>query len=265
MIKPNRYPKRSLGQNFLIDENIARKIVTSLALDKNNNVLEIGAGRGILTKYIVSNVKRFVVVEIDQRLTPDLSGQFADYPAFHLIEDDFLNLQLENIFSENRNWKIVGNIPYHITSSIIFKTFKCREYIQSLTLMVQKEVAQRICAKPNSKKYSILSVFSNLYTDVSILFSVSKNVFTPKPKVDSAVIQWQFLPQSRYHVEDESFFIQMIKAVFNQRRKILKNSLQSLGINNSNINFPLTQRPEQLSVAELVELSNLITYGRKRY
>lgn len=258
MIKIPQRPKQSLGQNFLIDENIAKKIITSLKLNQEDNVLEIGAGHGVLTKYIVSKVKHFLAVEIDRELTRNLKTEFEKHQEFRLIEDNFLDIPLANILFGEQKWKIVGNIPYHIASSIIFKIFDVKKKVHSLTLMVQKEVAQRICAEPNSKSYSILSVLSFLYADVRIIFYVSRNVFSPKPKVDSAVVQWNFLSQPRYIVEDESFFVQMIKATFGQRRKIIKNSLKTIGVNVATLDFQLTKRPEQLSVAELVQLSNLI-------
>ena len=257
-------PKQSLGQNFLIDENIAKKIVLSLALNSEDYVFEIGAGKGILTKYIVSKVHHVLVVEIDKNLAQNLKTGFKNQSNFQLIEANFLNLELDDIFLGEQSWKVVGNIPYHITSSIIFKILNFRENVDSLTLMVQKEVAQRICAEPDSKTYGIPSVLSYLYADVKILFYVSKNVFSPKPKVDSAVVQWNFLSQPRYILEDEHFFTRMVKAVFGQRRKVIKNSLKAFGVNISGLNFQLTKRPEQLSVAELVQLSNLITHGKKR-
>lgn len=258
-------PKKSLGQNFLIDENIARKIILSLSLKKNDKVLEIGAGQGVLTKYIIEKVDTFRAIEIDRNLVPLLRTKFEDYKTFQLIEGNFLEIDMEGIFSNHKKWKVVGNIPYHITSSIIFKIFEYREYIQSLTLMIQKEVAQRITAKPGTKIYGIPSVYSQLYADVEILFNVSKNVFYPKPKVDSAVIRWNFLSQNRYQLDDEELFKTIVKSIFGQRRKVIKNSLKKLGINNELVNFPLDKRPEQLTVKELVLLSNLVAYGRNGY
>lgn len=257
-------PKKSLGQNFIKDENIIRKFISFLSLHENDYVLEIGAGQGILTKYIVPRVKNFIAVEIDKNLCHILQSKFNSYQNFQLIEDDFLKLALVEILVNDQKWKIVGNIPYHLTSPIIFKIFNFREHVQSLTLTIQREVAERITAAPNSKNYGILSVLSYLYADVKILFRVSRHVFSPEPKVDSAVVQWFFLPQPRYQVVDADFFIELIRTLFQQRRKMIKNSLKSLLENSSNICFQTDKRPEQLSVSELAQLSNLITDGRKR-
>jgi len=257
MLMNTHRPRRSLGQNFLIDENIAHKIVTSLSLTNQDKVLEIGAGPGILTKHIIPQVNKCIAVEIDRDLSAELNLAFSDFDSFELIQDDFLNVQLKNLLSK-ASWKVVGNIPYHLTSSIIFRIFEIRESVQSLTLMVQREVAERIQAKPGTKRYGILAVMSQLYADVNILFYISRNVFYPKPKVDSAIVQWKFLQQPRFQIKDERAFLAMIKAIFGQRRKILKNSLKSFGVDVENLDFPLNKRPEQLTVAELTHLNNLI-------
>ncbi len=258
-------PKKSLGQNFLFDDNIARKIVAHLNVTDHDSVLEIGAGHGMLTKYLVPLARQIVAVEIDRRLGQELRTKFSGSRNFQLIEGDILKLELKDLFDDKSNWKVVGNIPYHITSSIIFKMFDVRKYVHSLTLMIQKEVAIRIAAGPNSKNYGILSVLSQLYADVESLFPVSKNVFFPKPKVESMVIRWRFLAEPRYDVEDELFFRQMIKALFGQRRKVIRNSLKKMNVDSDQLDFSLTKRPEQLSVAELVHLSNLVLHGKERY
>jgi len=263
MILHAQRPKKSLGQNFLIDDNIARKFIASLALDKEDCVLEIGPGTGVLTKYLIEQVKKLVVVEIDRQLSQNLSEQFGAHAHFTIITGDFLKMPLTEVFTGEQRWKIVGNIPYHITSPIIFNLFTINKQIQSLTLTVQKEVAQRIVANPHNKNYGILAVISQLYADVKILFTMSKHVFYPKPTVDSAVVHWNFLPLLRYPVADEQLFIKMVRTVFNQRRKVLKNSLKPLGVEVDSLDFPLTKRPEQLTILELVTLSNLIAHGKK--
>lgn len=257
-------PRRSLGQNFLNDGNIARKIVNSLSLERDDVVLEIGAGQGVLTKYLVDEVDQLIAVEIDQRLIEELKPIAENNSNFQLINGDFLEINLDELLKNEKKLKVVGNIPYHITSSIIFKVFKNPQQVHSMTLMMQKEVARRIVAGPNSKEYGILSVLSGFYADVQILFNVSRNVFFPKPKVDSAVVQWNFFPERRYHVDDEKFFIKLVKSLFGQRRKVISNSIKTMEIGELEIDFPMNVRPEQLSIAEFVRLNNLITHGRKR-
>jgi 16S rRNA (adenine1518-N6/adenine1519-N6)-dimethyltransferase len=254
-------PKKNLGQNFLIDENIIRKLVNALEITPKDCILEIGSGHGVITKHIVNAVRKVVAVELDRTLADELRKKFADIQNFELIEDDFLKLSLQNVFGEYRHWKVFGNIPYHLTSSIIFKMIEHRHHVHSLTLMIQKEVAQRIQTKPNSKLYGIISVYSQLYADVELLFTVSKNVFYPRPKVDSAVIQWNFLPQPRYYIDNEQILKQIIRAMFGMRRKVLRNSLKPFLNNTKNIPIDLAKRPEQLTVEEIVTLSNCISHG----
>ncbi|MBN2013233.1 ribosomal RNA small subunit methyltransferase A [candidate division KSB1 bacterium] len=257
-----RRPKKSLGQNFLIDENIARKIAAHLFLEPDDHLLEIGPGQGMLTKYLLPHVRRLVAVELDRNLVSDLHEQFILHRNFELVEADFLKFPIEQIFTSRVKWKIVGNIPYHITSSIIFKILEHRYQVDTLTLMIQREVAERIVAQPNSKTYGIPSVISQLFADVKILFYVSNQVFFPKPKVESAVIQWRFLPEPRYPVADEKLFVHMVKTMFGQRRKIIRNTLKAMLDSVDSSDIVLTKRPEQLSLAELVHISNVISHGR---
>ena len=261
---PVHRPRRSLGQNFLHDENIARKIVRSLSLQHSDTVLEIGPGRGILTKHLLEESGLLIAVEIDDRLIPGLKSIAEAHAHFRLISGDFLQIDLNALIGNEDRLKVVGNIPYHITSSIIFRIFEHRKRFESMTLMIQREVAERIIAEPDNKSYGILSVFSRLYADVKILFPVSRNVFTPRPKVNSAVVEWRFFPENRYQVEDEALFIRLVKSLFNQRRKVIRNSIKTMDIGEMEIDFPMHLRPEQLSVAEFVRLANLIANGRKR-
>jgi 16S rRNA (adenine1518-N6/adenine1519-N6)-dimethyltransferase len=253
-----RRPKKSLGQNFLVDENIARKITTHLHLQADDHVLEIGPGQGMLTKHILPHAHRVVAVELDRNLVAELQQQFDVHQNFDLIEADFMKFPVEQIFTDRVKWKVVGNIPYHLTSGIIFKMLEYRNNVDTLTLMVQREVAERIVARPNSKTYGIPSVISQLFADVRILFTVSNQVFYPKPKVESAVIQWQFLPECRYPVVDEKHLVQMVKTMFGQRRKIIRNTLKTMLDDIDTSDIVLTKRPEQLSVADFVHISNLI-------
>jgi len=258
-------PKKSLGQNFLRDENIARKIVDVIAPDETDRILEIGPGYGVLTKYIANYVREYVGVELDRILCARLKNEYKDIGHVRIIEDDILKIDLHFIFNHEKNWKVIGNIPYHLTSEIIFKAIEHRANITSLTMMIQKEVAQRIVSSPNSKQYGILAIMSQLYSDVNIHFKVSKHVFFPKPKVDSAVVQWKFLKNPRFDLIDESQFKRLIRALFNQRRKIIKNSIKTVEPDIMLEDSISSRRPEQLSIQNLVQLSNRIAYGKKRH
>jgi len=255
------HPKKSLGQNFLKDENIARKIIASLDLKPDDHILEIGSGTGVLTKYLVQNVAKVVGVEIDKNLVQQLQQQFHSTAKCLLYQDDILDIDFEKILTGDQSWKVVANLPYHITSPVLFKLFENRLRFESATLMVQKEVAQRIAARTSNKEYGILSVFSQFYAEPKILFDVSKHVFFPKPEVISAVIRLEFNKLVLFSESEEKVFRQVVKGTFNQRRKMLRNSLLSipdLVIDLNKIHFDLTQRPEQLSVSDFVELTKKI-------
>lgn len=261
MIKAKVHPKKSLGQNFLKDENIARKIIASLGLKSDNCILEIGSGTGILTKYLVQAAAKVVAVEIDKNLVQQLQQQFSSTGNFKLYQSDILKIAFEEILAGNQNWKVVANLPYHITSPVLFKLFDQKTFFDSATFMVQKEVAQRMVARPCNKDYGILSVFSQYYAEAKILFDVSKHVFFPKPEVISAVIRLVFNRPVLFSESEEKVFRQVVKGSFNQRRKMLRNSLLAipdLAIDLNKIHFDLSQRPEQLSVPDFMELTKQI-------
>lgn len=263
MIENKHYPpKKSLGQNFLKDGNIVAKIVNSLDPGHQDTVVEIGPGYGQLTGLIVPQVQHYIGVELDDRLVNYLQDKFGSEPGFNLIHADFLKLDFSQFNQGNKPFKLVGNVPYHITSPIIFKVIESRHFFQTMTLMIQKEVAQRIVATHGTKQYGILAVLCQTFSEVKILFNVSRHVFTPKPKVESAVVQWRFTGEIDYGIDDEQSFMRMVKLVFNQRRKQLRNSLK-LFSSSLPENVPdekiLKSRPEDLSIKELVELWRSIT------
>ncbi|HEX9974864.1 MAG TPA: 16S rRNA (adenine(1518)-N(6)/adenine(1519)-N(6))-dimethyltransferase RsmA [bacterium] len=255
------HPKKSLGQNFLKDENIARKIIASLNLKSGDCVLEIGPGTGVLTKYLVQHAMKVVAIEIDKNLVAQLSNQNISATNFLLYQNDILKISFEEILPGEQRWKAVANLPYHITSPVLFKLFEQRHFFESATLMVQKEVAQRMVAKPSTKAYGILSVFSQCYAETKILFEVSKHVFFPKPDVISAVVRLEFNKPGLLDEYEETIFRQVVRGTFNQRRKMLRNSLLAIAdlvIDLNKIHFDLKQRPEQLSVSDFVELTKQI-------
>lgn len=248
--------KKHLGQHFLKDESIAHKIAESLS-DNVGNVLEIGPGMGVLTKYVLQQKRpNFWVIEIDGESVEYLKNH---YPALenHIYFGDFLKLDLSELFSSEK-FAVIGNFPYNISSQILFKVFDNRNQIPEVVGMFQKEVAERVAAKPGSKIYGILSVLLSVYYDIEYLFTVSENVFNPPPKVKSAVIRL-----TRNNVEkldcDEKLFVQVVKSGFNQRRKTLRNALKALNKNLENIPERFLQsRAEQLSADEFIEITKVL-------
>ena len=251
----NVKPKKYLGQHFLNDENIARKIVESLSISNYSNVLEIGPGTGVLTKYLIEKKINLKLVEIDSDSVNFLKSNLQIDPLI-ILENDFLKLQLDDVFTDK--FAIIGNFPYNISTQIIFKALEYKNLIPELIGMFQKEVAERICEKKGSKKYGILSVLTQAYYDTEYLFSVPPSVFTPPPKVVSAVIKLVRKKQTEINYNEKLFF-KVVKQSFQQRRKTLRNSLKTFNLTDSlreDTIFDL--RPEQLSVKDFIHLTDLI-------
>lgn len=248
--------KKSLGQHFLKDLSVARDIAESLAFDSRMPVLEVGPGMGVLTQFLLQNpLIDLTAIELDRESVDWLT---VNYPNLHLIQGDFLKLDLNILYPEGP-FCVIGNYPYNISSQIFFKVLDYRDRIPCCAGMIQKEVAERMAAKPGKKAYGILSVLMQAYYDIEYLFTVNENVFDPPPKVKSAVIRLTRHTTSSLGC-DETLFRQVVKTAFNQRRKQMRNSLQQLiGKGNDIFSDPVfTKRPEQLSVAEFVDLTNLI-------
>ena len=251
----NVKPKKYLGQHFLNDENIAKKVVDSLSLSNYLNVLEIGPGTGVLTKYLIKKDINLKLVEIDNESVEFLKTHLSIDPLI-ILQHDFLKLDLSNIFTEN--FAIIGNFPYNISTQIIFKVLEYKNSVPELIGMFQKEVAERICEKKGSKKYGILSVLTQAYFDTQYLFSVPASVFTPPPKVISAVIRLVRKEQIDINYNEKLFF-KVVKLSFQQRRKTLRNSLKSFNLSDilrEDAIFDL--RPEQLSVRDFIYITDLI-------
>ena len=251
----NVKPKKYLGQHFLNDENIAKKVVDSLSLSNYLNVLEIGPGTGVLTKYLIKKNINLKLVEIDNESVEFLKTHLSIDPLI-ILQHDFLKLDLSNIFTEN--FAIIGNFPYNISTQIIFKVLEYKNSVPELIGMFQKEVAERICEKKGSKKYGILSVLTQAYFDTQYLFSVPASVFTPPPKVISAVIR--LVRKEKININyNEKLFFKVVKLSFQQRRKTLRNSLKSFNLSDilrEDAIFDL--RPEQLSVKDFIYITDLI-------
>jgi 16S rRNA (adenine1518-N6/adenine1519-N6)-dimethyltransferase len=268
-------PKKGLGQNFLADKNIAQSIVRAIDSKPEDVIMEIGPGRGTLTRYLLDRDAQVYAIEIDERLLDPLRAKFGDDPHFHLIHGDFIRLPWEDMIPDVP-FRLVGNLPYHIASSVIFR---CLDYLretrtgtsaggrhlQSWLLMVQKEVAQRIVAKPGSTDYSILTFFCALEGTTEIVSIVPANAFYPRPKVDGAVIR--FLPYKKhYEIADWTLLNRLVRGAYSVRRKMLRNSLKNIaGVHPfwQNLDFDFTRRPETVTVEEWVELANQIAHRRK--
>lgn len=245
-----------MGQHFLKDLSVAQKIAETI---EEGPVLEIGPGMGVLTQFLLKNPRiQLTAIEIDRESVAYLKEW---YPELHLIEGDFLKLDLDVIYPSG-NFNVIGNYPYNISSQIFFKVLEYKDRIPVCSGMIQKEVAERIASKPGNKAYGILSVLLQAYYNIKYLFTVDEHVFNPPPKVKSAVIR--MTRNERKHLDcDETLFKQVVKTAFNQRRKQMRNSLQPLiGKGNPLLEEKIfTKRPEQLSVEEFVELTRMIQEG----
>ncbi|REE83472.1 16S rRNA (adenine1518-N6/adenine1519-N6)-dimethyltransferase [Lutibacter oceani] len=248
--------KKHLGQHFLKDELIAQKIADSLTEKDYKNVLEIGPGMGVLTKYLLKKKITTHVIEIDTESVEYLQAHYLNL-ANRIISKDFLKINLEDYFGKEQV-AIIGNFPYNISTQIVFKTLENKHQIPEFSGMFQKEVAERIAEKAGSKKYGILSVLAQAFYKVEYLFTVPPTVFDPPPKVDSGVIR--LIRKENYTLPvDEKLFFKVVKTAFQQRRKTLRNSLKTLNLSDSlREDTIFAKRPEQLSVEEFISLTSKI-------
>ena len=254
-------PKKNLGQHFLTDLSIAKRIADTVDACPDLPVLEVGPGMGVLTQYLMEKPRPLKVVEIDKESVAYLKGSLLASSSSTIIEDDFLRMDLRTLFN-GEQFVLTGNYPYDISSQIFFKMIDNRDLIPCCTGMIQHEVALRMASQPGTKAYGILSVLIQAWYDVEYLFTVEPNVFNPPPKVQSAVIR-----MTRNNVQqlgcEEQLFKRVVKTVFNQRRKMLRVSLRQILTAEqlaavSEHPF-MTKRPEQLSIAQFVDLTNLVS------
>jgi 16S rRNA (adenine1518-N6/adenine1519-N6)-dimethyltransferase len=248
--------KKHLGQHFLKDELIAQQIADSLTEKGYKNVLEIGPGMGVLTKYLLKKPFTTYVIEIDTESVEYLQAHYLNL-SDRIISKDFLKINLEEFFGKEQ-LAIIGNFPYNISTQIVFKTLENKHQIVEFSGMFQKEVAERIAEKEGSKKYGILSVLAQAFYDVEYLFTVPPTVFDPPPKVDSGIIR--LIRKENYNLPvNEKLFYKVVKTAFQQRRKTLRNSLKTLNLSdNLREDIIFGQRPEQLSVQEFISLTSKI-------
>ena len=243
--------KKKLGQHFLNDENTVKRIVDAILEENPKDILEIGPGTGVLSKYLYKQGIPFKAIELDKESVDFLA---KEYPAMDVVYGDFLKSDLNTLI--NPNSFIVGNFPYNISSQIFFKLIENRDKVPVLVGMIQKEVAERISEKEGTKVYGILSVLLQTYYDIEYLFTVNENVFTPPPKVKSAVIRLKRNKRTSIGC-DENLFFRLIKESFGQRRKMLRSSLRRYLSVIPDCRFS-TERPEQLSVEDFIELTKQV-------
>lgn len=269
-------PRKKLGQSFLVDVNTIHKIAAAGRFSSDDIVVEIGAGIGLLTKDIAQVAKRVIAVEIDPQLVKILHDQFDECSNVEIHSCDILKFDISSI-SNNYNTKVnvIGNVPYNISSPVIFHLLSSRSVISCFTLMLQKEVVQRLVSLPDNKNYGVPSVLLQMYADIERLFDVSANCFYPRPKVESSIIQGKFREKPLFDLMDETFFRHLVKASFAQRRKMLTNNLKNAkfleefsvselkdALNNAGIDGK--RRGETLSLQEFGNLSNILKQKRKK-
>ena len=252
--------KKSLGQNFLQDAHYLAKIAAAARLGPDDHVVEIGPGLGHLTRKIAEQVKRLIVIELDDRLIAPLREEFSTFPSVEIVHADALDYAYAALPGR---WKVVANLPYYISTPIIQRLLACRTRFSSLTLMLQKEVAERIAAEPGGKEYGFLSVLVQYAAVPRLEFLVPAGAFTPKPKVGSALVTLTMRAVGTRAAADEELFVRVIKAAFSQRRKTLRNSLSQLGYLREvmdalpdSTGIDLGRRAETLSVDEFIDLAD---------
>jgi 16S rRNA (adenine1518-N6/adenine1519-N6)-dimethyltransferase len=263
--------KKSLGQNFLIDTNILENIIKHAGIDKSSAAIEVGPGIGALTEQLAIHADKVAAFEIDQRLLPVLKDTLKDYENVSIIHQDILTADVGEVIEENfqsgQPVHVVANLPYYITTPILMKLLRENLPVDSFTVMIQKEVAERMAAKPNSKSYGSLTIAVQYYTEAEIVMNVPKSVFMPEPNVDSGVLKLTKRKTAPVHVKNEDFFFAIVQASFAQRRKTLKNNLTNhfkdsykkpqIGqlIEDSGIDG--SRRGESLNIEEFAKLANI--------
>lgn len=260
---------KSLGQNFLIDDNIVDKIVAGAGIGPGDKIIEVGPGIGTLTREMASRAETLMAVEIDKNLIPILADTLGDYDNVKIVNEDIIKADIRGLIDENLGGgpvKLVANLPYYITTPIIMRFLEENINVTDIVVMVQKEVAERMNAQPGGKDFGALSVAVQYYCDTEIVAKVPRHLFVPQPNVDSIVIALRVRPERKYKVDDEDLYFKVVKAAFGQRRKTLLNSISSMGslakdqvkeaLEEAGID--LKRRGETLSLDEFAILSNVI-------
>lgn len=256
---------KSLGQNFLIDDSVLNDIVKGADVNEEDFVIEIGPGVGTLTAHLLNKAKKVTSIELDNDLIPILKEELGDNENFSLIHNDALKVDFNEIIGDEKSVKLVANLPYYVTTPIIVNLLKNGYNFKSLTIMIQKEVAERIDAEPNCKEYGALSLLVQYYCNTKIVRKVAPSSFIPRPKVESIVIRLDRLEKPRVEVTDEKFMFELIRNSFNMRRKTLWNGVKNIGVNKDDLKKAFEEagidpkrRGETLSLEEFAALSNKI-------
>lgn len=260
---------KSLGQNFLIDDNIVDKIVAGAGIGPGDKIIEVGPGIGTLTREMASRAQNLMAVEIDKNLIPILEDTLGDYDNVKIVNEDIIKADIKGLIDENLGGgpvKLVANLPYYITTPIIMRFLEENINVTDIVVMVQKEVAERMNAQPGGKDFGALSVAVQYYCDTEIVAKVPRHLFVPQPNVDSIVIALRVRPERKYKVDDEDLYFKVVKAAFGQRRKTLLNSISSMGnLAKDQVKEALEEagidpkrRGETLSLDEFAILSNII-------
>jgi 16S rRNA (adenine1518-N6/adenine1519-N6)-dimethyltransferase len=260
-------PKKRLGQHFLVDRNILNKVVRTAEVGKEDVVIEVGPGPGEMTRALARLVKRVIAVEIDSKLVEILKKRLADCPNVEVVRNDILKVDFKRLYQkEGHPIKVVANLPYQISTPLLFRFIEAKKAFSTLTLMLQREVAERMAASSGGKEYGPLSIFVQLFLDVSIRFFIKPSAFFPPPKIESAVVHMVWKEKPRIEEKDEEWFKKVVKACFGYRRKTLLNALkhsdlslhESAGSKMENVGIDPQRRPETLSIEEFVRLAEAL-------
>ncbi|MFH1347854.1 MAG: 16S rRNA (adenine(1518)-N(6)/adenine(1519)-N(6))-dimethyltransferase RsmA [Candidatus Margulisiibacteriota bacterium] len=249
----NRFPRKHLGQHFLVDPQVLTRIINAAELTKDDLVLEIGSGLGVVTSEIAPKVYHLIAIEVDKELLKISKDVLKSFQNITFVPKDILKTRL-NELTLGRKYKIIGNLPYYITAPIIQKILEAKDKAELTVLMVQKEVAERMAASPGSKKYGSFSIFVQFHAEVKLNSFVSKSSFHPWPEVGSAVVVLKPYQEPKYQVKNKKLFFDIMHAAFQQRRKQLRNSLKDYNL--AGLDIDLSRRPETLSIEEFAALSN---------
>lgn len=256
---------KSLGQNFLIDKSVLEDIVNSASISQDDIVIEIGPGVGTLTRELLKKAKKVYAIELDEDLIPILNEELKGFENFELIHKDALKVDFNEIIKEEKSVKVVANLPYYVTTPIIAKLLTENYNFKSLTIMIQKEVGERISSEPNCKEYGAISLLVQYYCDVQVVRKVSSTAFLPRPKVESIVIRLDKLSEPKVKVKDKNLFFKVVRSSFNMRRKTLWNALKNLGLPKEkmelafvNASIDPKRRGETLSIEEFGKLTDCI-------
>ena len=256
---------KSLGQNFLIDDSVLNDIVNGADVNGEDFIIEIGPGVGTLTAQLLNKAKKVTSIELDNDLIPILQQELGDHPNFSLIHKDALKVDFNEVIGDEKSVKLVANLPYYVTTPIIVNLLKNKYNFKSLTIMIQKEVAERMDAEPNCKEYGSLSLLVQYYCDTKIIRKVAPSSFMPRPKVESMVIRLDRLEEPRVKVKDENLMFEIIRNSFNMRRKTLWNGVKNMGVDKEDLMKAFEEagvdpkrRGETLSLEEFARLSDCI-------